>query len=198
MSGAIVNRLDKLFMNFSDWFSNRSFPAEPEVSGHTLPTGQSPSLRHSVSTHVDPMRLQSDVGGPMPQSSGSAHPTLGKSSIGLGFSSARAPYPQASAEALEAAQAEQVMQTAQIDNSDWLQASAGHQVFVREPEDEGDQESVLFPMDKTFNHLVNFIYEQYPDSHAHSDPLVPPCCELVFFCYFGSSGHRPSEDALVP
>ena len=34
-------------------------------------------------------------------------------------------------------------QTAQIDNSDRLQASAGHQVFVRESEDEDDQESVL-------------------------------------------------------
>ena len=53
---------------------------------------------------------------------------------------------------------------------------------MREPEDEDDQESVLdFPVDKTFNHLVNFIYKQYPDSCPHSDPLVPPCCELVFF-----------------
>ena len=52
----------------------------------------------------------------------------------------------------------------------------GRTVFIREPEDwdEDDQESVLdFPVDKTFNHLVNFIYKQYPDSRPHSDPLVP-------------------------
>ena len=163
-------------LNFSDRFANRSISAEPEVSGHMPPTGQSPPLRHAVSTHVNPVRFQSDAGGPMPQSSGSAHPNLGEPSIGLGFNSASALYPQASAEAPEAVQAAQVAQAAQaaqIDrtHSDRLQASAGHQVFVQEPEDEDedDQESVLeFPVDKTFNHLLNFIYEQYPDSRPHS------------------------------
>ena len=38
-----------------------------------------------------------------------------------------------------------------------------------------------FPVDKTFNHLVNSIYEQYPDSRPHSDPLVPPRCEFKSF-----------------
>ena len=62
----------------------------------------------------------------------------------------------------EAPESAQVAQTAQIDNSDRLQASADLQVFVQEPEDEDedDQESVLyFPVHKTFNHLVDFIYE---------------------------------------
>ena len=69
----------------------------------------------------------------------------------------------------------QVANTAQIDNSVRLQASAGHQVFVWKPEDEDHQESVLdFPVDKTFNHLVTFFYEQYPDSRPHSNPSVPP------------------------
>ena len=58
---------------------------------------------------------------------------------------------------------------------------------MREPVDEGegDQESVLnFPVGKTFNHLVYFIYEQYPDSHPHSDPSVTPCCEFESFLRF--------------
>ena len=56
---------------------------------------------------------------------------------------------------------------------------------MREPEDEDDQESVLdFPVDKTFNHLVYFIYEQYPDSRPHSDPSVPPRCVLEPFLWF--------------
>ena len=74
-----MSGLDELFVRFRSNVSNRSFPAEPEVSGLTLPTGQSPPLRRSVSTHVNPMRFQSDVGGPIPQSSGSAH-THGESS----------------------------------------------------------------------------------------------------------------------
>ena len=53
---------------------------------------------------------------------------------------------------------------------------------MREPEDEDedDQESVLeFPVvDKTFNRLVKYIYDQYPDSRPHSDPSVPSCCNL--------------------
>ena len=75
-----------------------------------------------------------------------------------------------------------------------LQASAGHYVFVRKPEDEDYQESVLdFPVvDKTFNHLVNYIYDQYPDSRPHSDPSVPPRCEFESFRCCGSSGRWPS------
>ena len=69
MSSAILNRLLLILVI---GFTNQSIPAEPGVSGHTLPTGQSPPLRHSVSTHVNLMRFQSDAGGPMPQSSGSA------------------------------------------------------------------------------------------------------------------------------
>ena len=68
MSCSIVTRLDELFSLFRGNVSYRSLPAEPEVSGLTPPTGQSPPLRHSVSTHVNPMRFQSDVGRPMPQS----------------------------------------------------------------------------------------------------------------------------------
>ena len=119
----------------------------------------------------------------MPQSLGSAHSNLGKSSIGLSINPASAPHLQASAEAPEAVQAAKAAQLART-HSDRLQASTGHQVFVREPEDEDedDQESVLeFPVDKTFNHLVNFIYEQYPDSRPHSDLLVPPRCEFESF-----------------
>ena len=52
-------------------------------------------------------------------------------------------------------------------------------MFVREPEDEDDHEYVVdFPVDKTFNRLVNYIYDQYPDSRPHSDPSVPPRCEF--------------------
>ena len=52
---------------------------------------------------------------------------------------------------------------------------------MREPEDtdKDDQESVLdFPVDKTCNHLVHFIYKQYPDSRPHCDPSVSPRCEF--------------------
>ena len=40
---------------------------------------------------------------------------------------------------------------------------------------------VDFPVDKTFNRLINFIYEQYPDSRPHSDSAVPACCEFESF-----------------
>ena len=63
-------------------------------------------------------------------------------------------------------------------------SSSDHPVFVREPEDEDedDQEPVVdFPVDKTFNRLINYIYEQYPDSYPHSDPVVPPRCEFESF-----------------
>ena len=69
-------------------------------------------------------------------------------------------------------------------SSDRLAPSSEHPVFVREPdnEDEDDLESVHdFPVDKTFNRLINFIYEQYPDSRPLSDPAVPPQCEFESF-----------------
>ena len=34
---------------------------------------------------------------------------------------------------------------------------------------------------KRVNHLMNFIYEQYPDSRPHSDPSVLPHCEFESF-----------------
>ena len=58
---------------------------------------------------------------------------------------------------------------------------------MREPEDgnEDDHESVLyFPVDKTFNHLVVFIYKQYQDSRPHSDPSVPLRCDFESFLRF--------------
>ena len=180
MSSSIMNRLDDFFVKFSEKFTNRSFSAEPGVSELMPPTGRSPPLRHSVSTHVNPMRFQSDAGGPMPQSSGSAHLNIGELNLGLGASQLRAPHPQASMEAPEPAQVAQ--SSRQL--SDRLQASGDHLVFVQEPEDkdEDDQESVVdFPVNKTYNHLVNYIYEQYPDSRPHSDPLVPPHCDFESF-----------------
>ena len=72
VSSSIMTRLDELFSQFRSNVSNRFLPAEPEVSGLTPPTGQSLPLRRSVSTHVNPMRFQRDVGGPVSQSSGSA------------------------------------------------------------------------------------------------------------------------------
>ena len=101
MSSSIMSRLDELFFNFRSNASNCSFPAEPEVSGFTLPTGQAPPLYRSVSTHVNPMRFQNDVGGPMPQSSGSAH-THGEFNQ-LSVSQGPAPRPHASTEATELA-----------------------------------------------------------------------------------------------
>ena len=67
-------------------------------------------------------------------------------------------------------------------------------MFVREPEDENedDQESVVdFPVDETFNCLVNYIYDQYLDSRPHSDPSVPPRCEFEsFFAVRGCGGNH--------
>ena len=97
LSNSIMSRLDELFVSFRDEVSNRFLPAEPEVSGHTPPTGQSLPLRRSVSTHVNPMRFQIDVGGPMPQSSGSAHSHSEFSQ--LDNSRGPAPRPHASKEA---------------------------------------------------------------------------------------------------
>ena len=179
VSNSIMSRLDELFVNFSERFSNRSLSAEPWVSERTPPIGQSPPLRHSVITHVNPMRFQSDVGGPMPQSSGSAHPHS-EFYVGSGSSQVTAPRAHAFMEAPEPAQ------TAQLSRQDSarLQASSDHPVFVREPEyeEEDDQESVVeMPVDKTFNRLVNYIYDKYPDSRPHSDPSVPPRCEFESF-----------------
>ena len=156
MSSSIMTRLDELFSQFRSNVSNRSLPAEPEVSGLTPPTGQSPPLCRSVSTHVNPMRFQSDVGGPVPQSSGSAqdHGEF----VQLGSSQGLAPRPHASLEDTEPAHAVQSARG----NSGRLATSSDHPVFMREPEDEDEDglESVHdFPVDKTFNHLVNFIYE---------------------------------------
>ena len=65
---------------------------------------------------------------------------------------------------------------------------------MREPEDEDDLESVNeFPVDKTFNRLISFIYEQYPDSRPISDPAVPPRCE--FESFFATSD---SQSAVRP
>ena len=61
MSNSIMSRLDELFINFSERVSNHSLSAEPGVSGRTPQTGQPPPLRRSVSTHVNPMRFQSNV-----------------------------------------------------------------------------------------------------------------------------------------
>ena len=105
MSFSIMTRLDELFSQFRSNVSNRSLPAEPEVSGLTPPTGQSPPLRCCVSTHVNPMRFQSDIGGSVPQSSGSAqnHGEFGQ----LGSSQGPAPRPHSSSEATEPAHAAQ-------------------------------------------------------------------------------------------
>ena len=162
---------------------NRSLPAEPEVLGLTPHTVQSPPLRCSVSTHINPMRFQSDIGGPVLQSLGAAqdHGEF----VQLGSSQGPAPRPHASLEATEPAHAAQSARG----NSGRLATSSDHPVFVREPEDEDedDLESVHdFPIDKTFNRLVNFIYEQYPDSRLHSDPAVPQRCE--FESFFATSG----------
>ena len=178
LSSSLMSRLDELVVSFRSNVSNCSLPAEPEVSGLTPPTGQSPPLRRSVSTHVNPMRFQSDVGGPMPQSSGSAH-THGEFSQ-LGNSQGSAPRPHASKEASEPAHAAHSARSDRVR----FESSSDHPVFVREPEDEDedDQESVVdFLVDKTFNCLINYIYEQYPDSRPHSDPAVPPRCEFESF-----------------
>ena len=137
----------------------------------------------------------------MPHGSGSAVPgNVGKFSKSLGSSPVSVQHPQASTEAPEAAHC---LQTGDSDRAR-LQASVGRHVFVREPEndDEDDQESVIefLVVDKTFNKLVNHIYEQYPDSCPHSDPSVPHSVNLnfIFFCCCGSSGRWPSKDTLVP
>ena len=44
MSSSIMSRLDNLFSQFRGNMSNRSLSAEPGVSGHTPPPGQSPPL----------------------------------------------------------------------------------------------------------------------------------------------------------
>ena len=178
LSSSLMSRLDELFVSFRSNVSNLSLPAEPEVLGLTPPTGQSPPLRRSVSTHVNPMRFQSDVGGQMPQSSGSAH--THSEAIQLGDSQGPAPRPHVSTEATEPAHAAHSARSDRVR----FESSSDLPVFVREPEDEDedDQESVVdFPLDKTFNCLINYIYEQYPDSRPHSDPAVPPRCEFESF-----------------
>ena len=178
MSSSIMSRLDDLFSQLRGNMSNRSLPAESELLGLTPPPGQSPPLRHSVSTHVNPVRFQSDVGGPVPQSSGSAH-THGELHQS-GVSQGPAPIPHASMEAPEPAQAAHSDRSSRVR----LAPSSEHTVFVWEPEDEDedDLESVNeFPVDKTFNRIIHFIYEQYPDSRPLSDPAVPPRCEFESF-----------------
>ena len=111
----------------------------------------------------------------MPQSSGSAH-THGESRQS-GVSQGLTLQPQASMKAPEPAQAA----LSARGSRNRLATSSEHPVFLREPEDENedDLESVNeFPVEKTFNRLISFIYEQYPDSRPISDPVVPPRCEF--------------------
>ena len=117
----------------------------------------------------------------MPQSSGSAH-THGKSQQS-GVSQGPTPQLQASMEAPEPAQAAHLARG----DRHRLATSSEHPVFVREPEDEDedDLESVNeFPVDKTFNRLISFIYDQYPDSRPISDPAAPPRCEFESFFHY--------------
>ena len=121
----------------------------------------------------------------MPQSSGSAH-THGESQQS-GVSQGLAPQPQASMEAPEPAQAAHSARSSR----NRLASSSDRPVFVREPEDEDDLESVNeFPVAKTFSRLISFIYDQYPDSRPISDPVAPPRCE--FESFFATSDPQPA------
>ena len=114
----------------------------------------------------------------MRQSSGSAH-SHGESTQ-LGDSQSPAPRPHASKEATEPAHA---AHSTRIDRVRF-ESSSDHPVFVREPEDEDEfnQESVVDVLvDKIFNRLISYIYEQYPDSHPYSDPALPPRCDFESF-----------------
>ena len=161
--------------------TNRSFSAEPEVSGRTPIHGQSPPLRYTFSTAAHMGQFQCTVGGPMPSGSGFAHSNPGESLdrvLEVGKEPAQAQ--GISVGNSEVAQPPLALRRLSVS----FATSAGPELGVQEPEDEDDRDSVEASpaADKTFDRLINFIHDQYDESRPLSDPLAPQRC--TFEQYF--------------
>ena len=191
MSEGLFSKFSDLLGQFKLELANASFAAEPEVLGRTPESGQPVSLRHPVRTAVHPQRFQGTADGPMPSGSGYAHLShvstgLDRSSVCVGFVQSQ----NCRGDDPEAAQPTQPAGGPRVT----FAASGSESVFVREPEDEeeDDRDSIgeAPVVDKTFNRLVNYVYDQYDSSRPFSDPAAPPRCD--FEAYFAVSEPQSS------
>ena len=165
--------------------SNVLFSAEPEVLGRSPESGQSVPLRRPVRTDVHPHRFQGTAKGPMPSGSGFAH----LSHVSLGVD--RSDVGEGSAQSQDFFDDDpEAVQPPPPSVGPVSFAASGSEVgFVREPEDEEEDDCDSIGesqvVDKTFNRLVQSVYDQYNGSRPLSDPAAPPRCD--FESYFAIS-----------
>ena len=136
--------------------SNSSFSAEPEVSGLTPLSGQSSPLQRSVRTDVHPHQFKGTAEGSMPSGSGNFHPSKSDNISARSAVGAESGQPQDSlGEDAEAAQAPEAS----------LRPRVAFASVAQDPEneDEDDHDSIVDsqPVDKTYNRLVQYVYEKY-------------------------------------
>ena len=170
-----VSKFSQMLGQFKIDMSNSSLSAEPEVSGRMPLSGQSPPLRRPVRTDVHPHQSLGTAEGPMPSVSGYAHLTsVSKGSVrsALGVGSE---HPRGSlCEDYEAAQAPQPSLGPKVS----FAVSGADGGCAREPEDEEESQVV----DKTFNRLVQYVYDKYDESRPLSDRSATSCFD--FESYF--------------
>ena len=173
MSEGLFSRFSNLLDQFKLEITNSSVSAEPGVSRR-----KPAPMRFPVSTTVYPQRFQGSAEGPMPTSSGYAHlsqVTAQSDRLGVGVGFAHSQDVQYAREDAHPSQPSEGPKVA-------FAPSESENVCVREPEDEedDDRDSVgdVPVVDKTFNRLINYVYEQYEHSRPLSDPAVPPHCEF--------------------
>ena len=147
------------------------------------------SLRPSaaLSTVDSPLQFQSTTGLPVPLGLGFAHPTSSGESLDrvLGVGAEPTQAQDTPVGGPEVAQPPSVLRRPRVS----FTASAGPDLSDQEPEDEEDdnRDSVLAPpaIVKTYDRLINYVYDQYSESRPLSDYQAPPCC--TFEDYFAIS-----------
>ena len=182
----LVAMFEGLFSRFSDLLghfklelTNASFPAEPEVLGRTPVSGQPVPQRRPVRTTVYPQWFQGIAEGPMPSGSGYAHlSSVNNKSDRLGVGAGFAQSQDVPDYTPDDVQPPQPAGGPRVS----FAANGYENVFVREPEDEEEDNRDSIGeapvVDKTFNRLVNYVYDQYDSSRPLSDSTAPPRCEF--------------------
>ena len=137
MSEGLFSKFSDLLCQFKLELTNASFAAEPEVLGHEPESGQPVPLRHPVRTTIHPQRLQATAEGPMPSGLGYDH--LSHVSTGLDRSCVDAGFVQSQDYRDDDPEAAQPPQPAGGPRVTFA-ASGSESVFVREPEDEEEDD----------------------------------------------------------
>ena len=153
------------------------FQRNQRYRGGSVP-GQPAPLRRPVRTTVCPQRFQGTVEGPIPTNLGYAHlshVSVQSDRLGVGAGVAHS---QDVTYTPEDAQPPQPSGESRVS----FATSGSKNVCVREPEDEEEdaRDSIgeAPVVDRTFNRLVNYVYDQYDSSRPLSDSAAPPHCEF--------------------